>query len=48
MVRKGIFVFSTDFPWPEEKDTPENPIFTLIDGRPIVHIYCKEFREKII
>ncbi len=41
MVRKGIFVFSTDFPFPEEKETSDNPIFTLIDGRPIIHIYCK-------
>lgn len=48
MVRKGIFVFSTNFPWPEEKETPENPIFTLVDGRPIVNIYCKDFRDKII
>lgn len=28
--------------------TPENPIYTLVDGRPIVNIYCKEFRDKII
>lgn len=48
MVRKGLFNFSTDFPIREEKETPENPIFTLINGRPIVNIYCKEFREKII
>lgn len=47
MVRKGLLNYSTDFPIFEEKETPENPIYTLIDGRPIVNIYCKEFREKI-
>ena len=46
MVRKGVFNFSTDFPWPEEKETPENPIYTLIEGRPIVHIYCSSLKEK--
>lgn len=47
MARKGLFNFSTDFPFHEEKETPENPIYTLVDGRPIINIYCKEFREKI-
>lgn len=48
MIRKGLFNFSTDFPIREEKETSENPIYTLVGGRPIVNIYCKEFREKII
>lgn len=47
MVRKGLFNFSTNFPIYEEKETPENPIFTLVDGRPIINIYCKDFRDKI-
>lgn len=44
MVEKGILSFSRYPPFPEEKETPENPVFTLVDGTPIVHIYCKKFR----
>lgn len=46
MVKKGILPFSRYAPFPEEKETPENPVYTLVDGIPIVHIYCKNFRDE--
>lgn len=39
MMRKGTFHFSTD--WPIERETPENLIAPIYEGKqyPIVHIY---------
>lgn len=47
MVRIGkLSRYSSDWPFPEEKDTPENPIVPIYEGKqyPIAHIY-RESRQ---